>query len=246
MGNDSMVNVICMKWGVKYDAANVNRMRAMVRRHLSLPHRFVLFTDDGTGVGNDIEVIPLPKVNVPAGPERCWRKLGVFSPQDTTLRGPTLFLDLDLVILDSIDCFFAHPGEFIIIRDWLRDGKGRSVGNSSVFRFDAEKHLAMLEAFNADPAGIAAQHRCDQDWMTHFVGEPTYWPEAWCCSFKRHCLQPFPKNLFVPPQCPPEAKVLVFHGDPKPEVAASRMTMKLQALRFSRPAHWLTPHLEAR
>ena len=67
--------------------------------------------------------MPLPYVNVPQGPERCWRKLGVFSPEETGLTGLTLFLDLDLVLLDSIDCFFDYSGEFIIIRDWLRDGK---------------------------------------------------------------------------------------------------------------------------
>lgn len=242
---DNQVNIICMKWGAKYDATNVNRLRGMVKRHLSRPHRFVCFTDNATGVRDDVEVMPLPHVNIPQGPERCWRKLGVFAPEETGLRGLTLFLDLDLVLLDSIDCFFEHPGEFIIIRDWLRDGTtGRAVGNSSVFRFDAEKHHAILESFNADAQNIAAQHRCDQDWMTHYVGTPTYWPEAWCRSFKRHCLQPFPVSLFKAPKRPPETKILVFHGDPKPEVAANEMTMKPLALRFTKPAPWLNQFLE--
>lgn len=239
------VNIICMKWGVKYDAANVNRLRAMVHRHLSLPHRFVCFTDDGTGIGSDVEVQSLPTVKVPPGPERCWRKLGVFAPEETGLKGLTLFLDLDLVLLDSIDCFFEHPGDFCIIRDWLRDGKdGRAVGNSSVFRFDAERHHAILESFHADAVNIAANFRCDQDWMTHYVGQPAYWPETWCRSFKRHCLQPFPISLFKEPQCPPDTKILVFHGDPKPEVAANQVTMKPLALRYAKPARWLNQYLE--
>lgn len=239
------VNVICMKWGAKYDTTNVNRLRAMVKRHLSLPHRFVCFTDNGTGARDDVEIMPLPYVNVPQGPERCWRKLGVFSPEETGLHGLTLFLDLDLVLLDSIDCFFEYPGEFIIIRDWLRDSKtGRAVGNSSVFRFDATKHHAILESFNADAQNIAAHHRCDQDWMTHYVGAPTYWPEAWCRSFKRHCLQPFPISLFKAPKHPPDTKILVFHGNPKPEVAANQVTMKPLALRYTKPATWLNQFLE--
>ena len=51
-----------------------------------------------------------------------------------------LFLDLDLVIVASIDCLFAHPGAFCIIENWTQ--RGRGIGNSSVFRFEAGAHRA--------------------------------------------------------------------------------------------------------
>jgi len=47
--NRSMVNVICLKWGTRYDAGYVNRLRRMVQRHLIQPHRFVCLTDDTIG-----------------------------------------------------------------------------------------------------------------------------------------------------------------------------------------------------
>ncbi len=42
----SPVDVICMKWGTLYGPHYVNRLYGMTIRHLSLPFRFVCFTDD--------------------------------------------------------------------------------------------------------------------------------------------------------------------------------------------------------
>lgn len=60
-----VVNVVCMKWGTKYPALYVNNLASMVKRNLTLPYRFVCFTDDPTGLDNDIETFPLPVINVP-------------------------------------------------------------------------------------------------------------------------------------------------------------------------------------
>jgi hypothetical protein len=43
-------NVICMKWGTKYGPEYVNRLYAMVRRHLTGDFRMVCLTDDPTGI----------------------------------------------------------------------------------------------------------------------------------------------------------------------------------------------------
>ena len=111
-----MVNVICMKWGTRYDAGYVNRLRGMVRRHLVQPHRFVCFTDDTNGLRPEVETRPLPRIEQPQGQEeRFWQKLGTFARPLADLSGPTLFLDLDVIITSDIDCFFEQPGEFCII-----------------------------------------------------------------------------------------------------------------------------------
>ena len=41
-------HILCMKWGTKYGPEYVNRLYAMVRRHLSGDFRFVCLTDDST------------------------------------------------------------------------------------------------------------------------------------------------------------------------------------------------------
>jgi hypothetical protein len=233
--------VVCMKWGAKYGASYVNRLRLMVRRYLARPHRFLCFTEQPLGIDPDIEIRKLPAVTVPPGPERGWRKLGILDQKQTGLEGPTLFLDLDIVIMDSIDCFFDLPGDFCIIRDWLRGH--RNVGNSSVFRFLPGRHDGVLRQFHAKTGEVLARFRNEQEYLSASAGELTWWPEEWCRSFKRHCMHPFPVSLFRTPQRPAEVRILVHHGFPKPEEAL-RGSCRSLGLRYTRPTPWLAQYLD--
>ena len=55
-----MLNVLCLKYGTKYSADYVNKLYNMTQRHLTVPHRFVCFTEDSTGLNPDIEIQSLP------------------------------------------------------------------------------------------------------------------------------------------------------------------------------------------
>ena len=112
------MNIICMKWGDKFSAKYVNRLYGMVERNLSSKFRFVCFTDNGDGIRDEVEIQNLPELDLPPGaPERGWRKLTVFKKNFGGLTGKTLFLDLDVVIVGSLDSFLTHPGEFLIAHD---------------------------------------------------------------------------------------------------------------------------------
>ena len=75
-----MATILCMKWGTKYGPEYVNRLHSMVRRHLTIPHRFVCLTDNRDGLHAEIETFPIPSLELPAGaPERGWTKLVSFS-----------------------------------------------------------------------------------------------------------------------------------------------------------------------
>lgn len=213
-----MHNVICMKWGTAYGPQDVNVLHHMVQRHLSLPHRFVCFTDDPSGLEPGIEHFPLPEVKVPARLHReAWLKLGTFSRPLADLEGTALFLDLDLVIVDDIDCFFQHPGEFCIIHNWTHPH--RIVGNSSVYRFHVGAHPEVLERYHADPEAAKHEYRNEQAFLSHQLPSLSYWPASWCVSFKRHCMPPRLLAPLLRPRLPAGAKIVVFHGDPKPEAA---------------------------
>ena len=85
----SMATILCMKWGTKYGPEYVNRLHSMVRRHLTIPHRFVCLTDNRTGLNEGIETFSIPSLELPAGaPERGWTKLVSFSPALTAPGGP--------------------------------------------------------------------------------------------------------------------------------------------------------------
>jgi hypothetical protein len=51
-------NVICMKWGTKYGPEYVNRLYAMVRRHLTGDFRMVCLTDDSKGIRAKCSAFP--------------------------------------------------------------------------------------------------------------------------------------------------------------------------------------------
>ena len=110
-----------MKWGTKYGPEYVNRLYAMVRRHLRGDFHFVCLTDDAKGIRAEVQCLPIPPLNLPAGiPERGWNKLATFSADLHGLRGTALFLDVDVVITGSLDDFFTLPGDFRIIHDYPR------------------------------------------------------------------------------------------------------------------------------
>lgn len=235
------INIICMKWGTKFGADYVNRLYSMVQRHLTRPHRFVCFTDDSNGVLDGVECLPLPPMDLPPGKERGWRKLSTFQAPLADLEGTTMFLDLDVVIVGSLDEFFDYPGEFLIIHDWLR--KGSIEGNSSVYRFEANAHPEVFHYFVENIDKVKANFRHEQAYLSHKMHELKllkYWPAEWCVSFKRSCLLPFPQNLWKVPQIPDNARVVVFHGNPNPEDAIRGRIRGW--FRFLRPTPWVAEH----
>jgi hypothetical protein len=233
-----------MKWGTMYESSYVNNLYSMVRRHLTIPHRFVCFTDNRAGFLKGIESFPLPAPDLMGGGRNgSWNKVGLYSPKLADLEGPTLFLDLDLLIVSNIDCLFEYqPGQFCIIHDWSRTHEG----NSSVFRFEAGKYGHLLEYFQAHQAELRQKYRGDQSYVSEMLlptGQLHYWPDGWCCSFKRHCLPKWPVQWFKSAQLSPAAKIVVFHGRPKPPDAIHGMRNKL---RLIRPVPWVQEHWHSR
>ncbi len=232
-------NILCMKWGQKYGPEYVNRLYAMVRRNLRGPFNFVCLTDDSAGIGPQVQCHPLPTLNLPPGtPERGWTKLVSFQKSLAGLQGSVLFLDVDVVIVGSLDEFFEQPGEFVIIHDYKRPW--RVTGNSSVYRFEAGAHPDVLANFEANVQSIRQRFRNEQAYLSDFLhrqGKLQYWPTAWCPSFKYHSIPTWPSNYWREPFVPPGAKVIVFHGECNPpDALAGRRN---RALRFIRPASYV-------
>ena len=237
---NTIANVACMKWGTMYDGPYVNNLYSMVRRHLTIPHRFVCFTDNNAGFLSGIESFPIPAPDLMGGGNfGSWNKVALFAPKLANLSGPVLFLDLDLIIVDNIDCLFEYqPGQFCIIHDWSR----RHEGNSSVFRFEVGKHADLLDYFLKHQEEVRSQFRCDQSYVSTRLlaaNQLHYWPDDWCCSFKRHCLPKWPKQWFTTATLSPKSKVVVFHGRPKPPDAIHGMRHKY---RLIRPVPWVKEH----
>ena len=231
------VNILTFKWGTMYSAEYVNRIYRGVKAHLHRPFRFVCVTDDPSGLAEGVEACPFPEkpdwlhVNAryPTWPN-IYVKLLVFQKGFAALEGPTLFLDIDQIIVGDLDPFFDYrPGAFCIIHNWIEWRKRifRKVpfcGNSSCFRFDAgEKSNYIYETFRreVDVAMNPEVYGTEQSYMTHAVGfeNVNFWPKDFVCSFKRSCTWPWPFNHFLVPRQRTAARILCFHGQPTPEEA---------------------------
>lgn len=244
------VNVLCLKWGTRYPASYVNILYRAVSRHLKRPFLFHCCTDDASGLDAGIRVIPFPEN---PGVKRGWPdilvKLVVTRDGFGDLKGPTLFLDLDIVVMDDLDCFFDYkPGEYCIIHNWVNWrkallGRRPSVGNSSVFRFDAGRSNTVYETFlrEMSRAEDRQQFNTEQAFLTYAMGKVNWWPDEWVRSYKWNCRPAFPLNLMVAPKAPPGCRILVFHGRPDPDEAI-RGYHGRKPHHHVRPAPWLAEY----
>ena len=245
-----MGTIVTMKWGTRYGAEYVNRVREAVSRHSAHAHRFVCFTDDPAGIGPGVETHPLPDLGLPPQAFRrgAWPKLGIFHDNSAKLAGPCLYLDLDVVMVGSIDCFFEYrSGEFCLIRDWehwhqrVRNfGKPR-IGNTSVFRFEGGAMRDIPRIFLAQRSEALARFRNEQRFLSYHSEAKCWWPRAWVVSFKRHCIPVFPANLVRPPGIPGQSRIIAFHGRPNPHEALAGYR-KGPFHRWVQPTPWIETH----
>ncbi len=221
-----MLTVCCLKWGDKYGREYVLRLQRGVERNLTVPHRFVCFTEAPIE-GVDWE--PLPS-ELPS----WWSKIGLTKPG--LFSGPVLYLDLDVIIRDSLDPLVAlleqGPGP------WCRDDFSYSlrkprqdldvgsrlylggVGtvNSSVMLWHGD---AMRKVWDEWRPEFMKQCHGDQNIISRTLGIDgiRFIPDQLVTSYKyaRH-------------RGEPDGNVVVFHGDPKPpDLPASHPLRQLWA-----------------
>ena len=202
------LTVVCLKWGTKYEREYVNNLQAMVRRHLSLPHRFVCFTDDPSGLA--CETLPIP-----AGLPTWWGKVAFFGHP---LPGRLLYFDLDTVIVGGIDDFARYDGPFCVIKPFYRDW-GYASGVMSI---SADFGRDVWDKFRRNPQAAIAHcqrhadppwNNGDQRWLELTVPRADYWQDllpGQLVSYKVHCGAALP----------PGARVVCFHGKPDPHEVA--------------------------
>jgi hypothetical protein len=231
--------IFCMKWGTLYGPEYVNRLYSMVRRNLTYEFKMVCFTDNQEGITAEVQCFPIPAMELPGGlPERMWKKLATLKEELYGLQGTALFLDLDIVIVDSIDPFFDAEGEFLIIKDYKK--QWRITGNSSVYRFEIGKHGYVFDDFLANFNEIRKRHRNEQEYLTQAIydkGKLSYWPKAWCPSYKYDCVSKYPFAFWANPRIPEGAKIIIFHGEINPHKAITGGRGKWY--RYVKPAPWV-------
>jgi|TARA_B110000196_G_C20971591_1_gene578974 hypothetical protein len=216
-GSDKL-NVICVYWGDKFSPDYVQKLYYMVKRNLTIPHRFIVLTDH----------VKLPKlVNCPGAtfeslPENnlqgWWNKLLMFHPYFAPMVGTYLYFDLDVVILDNIDKFVqdGDKHDFRICRDF---GQPTNMYNSSIMRWHTKSNATIWEGYKADKTRFD-RLQGDQNVITEIMQdrpELNPFPDEWSFSYKwRNRTNPVFKRDDWTFERVKDASVAVFHGNPKP------------------------------
>jgi hypothetical protein len=216
-----LVDVVCVNWGTRYGREYTHHLFSMVRRNTARSFRFYCLTDRPTTYGGDITPIALP-----AGLTGWWNKMQLFRP-GVLPAGEYLYFDLDVVIVDNIDCLLDFAG-FGIARDFINPDTGILGGkeyNSSVMKFRPNEYVWYAFEDNRsqwDAIQAKAPFFGDQNVISHYLNTKGYshpFPDDWIWSFKmgtQRGRRPVEHDKFYGAAIPPGGKVCVFHGFPKP------------------------------
>ena len=160
---DNPINVICVKWGDRYTAADVNRLKAAISLWLHVPFKFYCYTDDATGCDCDI-------INMPDdGLEYWWPKLRMFEDQ-FGLKGRCLFFDLDILIKAPIANHLIENEGFHLICSVWRDGQTSGTdmaANSSCMIWEENECQHIWEHFWKDPEYYMMKYQGIDRFMYH-------------------------------------------------------------------------------
>ncbi len=127
-----------------------------------------------------------------------WAKISLFQPG--RFKGRVLYLDLDITVVRGLNDIVHYDAPFVAIKDWLRP-----TINSSVMVWDAGEMDHLFTEFSMP---VMDRLKGDQDWITEQMPEAKTFPRDWCVSYR--------KSVKMFGVVPPGAKIVVFHGFPKP------------------------------
>ena len=211
-------NFACVFYGDKYAVEYVQKLYNMVKRNTTLPINFIVFTDHvkmHKMVEGDIDIRKFPENDL----QGWWNKLQLFHP-DVDLPGDTLYMDLDVVITDNIDCFYTYETQldFVGMNDF---NPVSGVWNSSIMKFkQTTLHGRIWHKFMSNRPEYLRKYPGDQNLISdlikngHACGS---FPDSWTQSYKwydrsgtRYSKQDWTYEHNG------ESLVSVFHGQPNP------------------------------
>lgn len=231
------LNVACVIHGNAYDWIYVDRLCNMVRRNLSLPIKFHVYTEKHRDVPNSMVKHVLPDFGLSGPKQSWWYKLEIFNTQHHS--GPLLYLDLDLIITGSLDWITVLPlNYFWAIRDFRYLWRPGSRGlNSSIMWFDTRLYSYVYQTFlDNNLKELMKQYKGDQDFITDTVSynEQKCFDTSKIKSWRWQVLDggfDFAKRKHYLPgtgaQLDNLTSVVVFHGQPKPHNVSDSTMQKL-------------------
>lgn len=229
-----MINIVCVKWGTKYGVEYVNRLRAAVERHTTIPYRFHCYTDDAVALNTNIVAHALPN----NGLEGWWNKMYLFNRDNGIATGEQIvYVDLDTLITGNIDHILEHTADRIVMLEDFYYGIAKTAGRiaSGLMSWRHGDYHYLWERFIQDPVQAVASVRPhgDQHYIASQIDGCDFWQQLFpeqIVSFKVHCRSGLPKS----------ARIVCYHGRPNiPDSAAKINTSYIWTID---PQPWVLEH----
>lgn len=203
------LTVACLwwnQWCKELGPVYVVRLKNMLERHLSVPHRFVCFTDRPDLLRTyGVETLPMDC------PRWRWnfRKMILYK-NDNGLKGRVLAFDLDNIILDSIDWILEYRGPFCVLEDFY--AKGSPGGN--IMSFEAGTlHDVFYEPLMQDGFRLGWKFRgSERLWYREAPIVLEFWQHLFPSRIVNY--KPRPDTRLT--KVPQGASIVCFHGRPRP------------------------------
>jgi len=197
---DKLIVACVLKSGGVYDTEYPRILESMVKRNLTVPHQFIVLSDVECGGQN---TLPL-EGDLPG----WWSKLELFN-----LTGRVLYLDLDTVIMSSIDRLAKNvmqmdQNEFRMLIPFSPGRREKGLWASGVMAWNGDfRYLMKLQKgwhkrqWDQDHISIVLKSKgVDVKPINQF---------SEIYSVKRHCTN----------KTPSDAEIICFHGNEKPHTA---------------------------
>lgn len=221
------VDCACVFHSNGYEWNYVEHLHQNLQRNISRPLRFHVFTEESRQVPHGMIKHNLYEWDGISGPKKSWwYKMQMFNDQH--IQSPVLYLDLDVMITGNLDWIWdLDTNYFWTIRDfkylWRPNHRGL---NSSLMFWDTKNFSHIWRDFSKrEISQVVREFRGDQDYLTSILkdDERRFLPEGICKSYRwqikdggmdmRTHTYRFPESGA---KIPPDTKVVVFHGHPKP------------------------------
>jgi len=209
--------VCCFYWegdrwkGKNYHQLYINRLYHMVKRHLSIPFEFICFADRFMHLvtGIDVRSFDMPsKVGV-------LPRLYMFSEESGLFGHQVLALDLDIIIVGSLDDIASYQGPFCSRSKFAPGQQYKLDGDVTSFSAGPENAERFWIPFRDDPKSVIdLTGGRERYWFREVVGIEggDRWDQLFpgqIVSYKRHCR---PNG----DQVPDDARIVSCHGKPRP------------------------------
>ena len=222
-----MISIVAYLWLGKdprrvFLPEHVTTLARMIKRTLSIPHRFICISDEVEGFGPDVEVMKTPPAAAALGalasPEgarfpSCYRRLWTFSQEATVLGERVFLIDIDLVVLKDMAPLLNRTEDFVGWRPKAHWGKPNRLGGG-MYLLKTGSRPFVFRDFHGAPsiqqAKAAGYRGSDQAWISFNLGRrAVVWPNTaglYSIRDMKNGLAPLPKD----------AVAVQFNGPQKP------------------------------